>query len=219
MKFSRRFKPAILGQPDDTHMSVGEHLEELRSRIIKALVGVVIGTGVCFYFGDHIFSFVCRPLAAAMTQAGVSPGVVNLTPQEAFVTYFKMSIISGIAVSTPYLFYQIWGFVAVGLYRHERRYVHLYAPASMVFFALGVLFLFYVVLPATLYFFLYFQQRYIPKPAADAGPVGRLLFRSPSTQPIDQPATTSPAAQIPLLSEDLPRCWPWRSDCVSRSRW
>jgi len=204
MKLGRYLKPAIFRDPRQTHMSLGEHLEELRSRVIRALIGIAVAAAVCFYFGDHIFSFICRPLAVAMTRLGVSASVVNLTPQEAFLTYFKISVISGIALATPYLFYQIWSFVAVGLYRHERRWVHIYAPASLLLFAGGVLFLFYVVLPATLYFFLHFQQRHIPRPTIDGVVPNKVFRETPALQDLQQPTTPAPAATIAVLAKDPP---------------
>lgn len=194
----------MFGNPDQTRMSLSEHLEELRWRLIKALASVVIMALVCFYFGDHIFQFLCQPLAMAMRRAGMNAGLVNLTPHEAFLTYFKTSFICGVMLSAPYWFYQGWGFVAAGLHRHERRWVHVFAPASLLLFAVGVLFLFYIVLPATLYFFLYFQQRYIPKPVIKDTLISKLLFKS--EQPTDsQPQVGTPArTMVAILPEDPP---------------
>jgi len=201
MTWRKRFRPVIFRDVDQTRMSLGEHLEELRSRLIKALIGVALAAAVCFYFGDHIFQFLCLPLARAMARTGTSAGLVNLRPHEAFTTYVKISVVCGIVFSSPYWLYQLWAFVAAGLHGHERRWVHLYAPSSLLLFAAGVLFLFYAVLPVTLYFFLYFQQRYIPKPQLQAQP-------SPSTTTMQADVETQPAGRlpetVPVLTIDPP---------------
>lgn len=84
---------------------------------------------------------------------------VTLNVQEAFMTYMKVSFIAGLIVSSPWIFYQLWLFVAAGLYPHERKYVHTYLPMSIGLFLGGVFFCFYAVLPVVLDFLLGFNSR------------------------------------------------------------
>ncbi len=84
---------------------------------------------------------------------------VTLNVQEAFMTYMKVSFIAGLIISSPWIFYQLWLFVAAGLYPHERKYVHTYLPMSIVLFLGGVAFCFYAVLPVVLDFLLGFNSR------------------------------------------------------------
>jgi sec-independent protein translocase protein TatC len=84
---------------------------------------------------------------------------VTLNVQEAFMTYMKVSFISGLVIASPWIFYQMWLFVAAGLYPHERKYVHTYLPMSIVLFLGGVSFCFYAVLPTVLDFLLGYNTR------------------------------------------------------------
>ncbi|RLS79780.1 MAG: twin-arginine translocase subunit TatC [Planctomycetota bacterium] len=83
---------------------------------------------------------------------------VTLNVQEAFMTYMKVSFIAGLVIASPWIFYQLWLFVAAGLYPHERKYVHTYLPMSIVLFLGGVAFCFYAVLPTVLDFLLSYNQ-------------------------------------------------------------
>jgi sec-independent protein translocase protein TatC len=84
---------------------------------------------------------------------------ITLNVQEAFMTYIKVSLISGLVVASPWIFYQLWLFVAAGLYPHERKYVYTYLPMSIGLFLGGVVFCFYAVFPTVLDFLLGFNQR------------------------------------------------------------
>jgi len=84
---------------------------------------------------------------------------ITLNVQEAFMTYMKVSFIAGLVMSSPWIFYQLWLFVAAGLYPHEKKYVHTYLPMSIVLFLGGVFFCFYAVLPVVLDFLLGFNSR------------------------------------------------------------
>lgn len=89
---------------------------------------------------------------------------VTLNVQEAFMTYMKVSFIAGLIISSPWIFYQLWLFVAAGLYPHERKYVHTYLPISVALFLGGVAFCFYAVLPVVLDFLLGFNSRMLITP-------------------------------------------------------
>ena len=135
-------------------MSLGDHLEELRTRLILALIGLAAGAVICLFFGPRIITFIQKPYTELM------PGrpLIALAPADAFVGYMKVALISGLIVSSPWVFYQLWMFVSAGLYPRERRYVRLAVPFSAASFIIGALFFIYVVAPISLAFFLKFGE-------------------------------------------------------------
>jgi len=149
-------KTRLSNDPLDTTMSLGDHLEELRLRLILAIAGIVVAAIICLCVGSKIITFVEGPYIAVM---GKEARLQTLAPADGFVSYMKISLISGLIISSPWVFYQIWMFVAAGLYPHERRYVHLAAPFSAALFVTGALFFIFVVAPITLTFLVKFNER------------------------------------------------------------
>jgi len=212
--------------PIDCTMSLGDHLEELRARLILAILGLAIGAVVSLIFGKSIILFIEKPYLDVMkkraqetestqrqTEAEAFVGVVFetlgtalatdanapkldpnyvtffhqvfedavkvwtdpsdpnntmqvppekglqvLKPAEGFVSYMKISLISGLILTCPWVFYQLWMFVGAGLYPHERQYVKTAVPFSAVLFVVGALFFLFVVAPLSLKFFLIFDD-------------------------------------------------------------
>ncbi len=143
--------------PDAT-MSLGDHLEELRLRLILALLGLGAGLVIGLIFGAHIISFIEIPFVQAMTSQGYEARLQTLAPADGFISYVKIALIAGFIISSPWVFYQIWMFVAAGLYKHERRFVYLAAPFSAVLFITGALFFMFIVAPVTLTFLIQFNE-------------------------------------------------------------
>jgi len=213
--------------PLDTTMSLGDHLEELRGRLILALGGLLIGTAICLVFGARIIKFVERPyhkvfqahkaepqteenasklaenlinkvrlkLAADPNALDVDPEteefmyrlctetllalvsdpnyalaspsademslprtLQTLAPADGMISYIKIALMAGLILSSPWVFYHIWMFVAAGLYPHEKKYVHSAVPFSATLFVTGALFFIIVVAPLTLGFLVKFNQ-------------------------------------------------------------
>lgn len=212
--------------PLDTTMSLGDHLDELRMRLILAILGLVIGTIICLFFGRRIITFIQSPYDRIMEKYAeskveefqtpwtylsdtfftnllraidsdpnapeIDPNVVTyaqkiyadtvavivddpnytkavaevhssasqklqvLAPADPFIGFMKISLISGLIVSSPWVFYHLWMFVAAGLYSNERRYVRVAVPFSTALFVIGALFFLFVVAPISLGFFLGF---------------------------------------------------------------
>jgi sec-independent protein translocase protein TatC len=214
----------------DSTMSLGDHLEELRARLILAILGLVIGAIVCLvpFVGKRIIGFIERPYlnvvkahpdkfrtlpaepnsiefiqrlwtnlveglasdpnapsvdpnlitflqgvyadtmtawasdaessAGSSTRDQIPPGyrLKTLAPADAIVSYMKISLISGLILASPWVFYQLWMFVAAGLYEHERQYVRRAVPFSAALFVCGALFFLFVVAPISMRFFLKF---------------------------------------------------------------
>jgi sec-independent protein translocase protein TatC len=176
-------KPRRRDDPDDYRMSFGDHLEELRSRLIRALVGYLLAVVVCLIFvRDHVLPFFCDPLLSALKGYNLSPQLYAIGTDDVFSLYIKVSLIAGSVIGAPWILYQVWQFIAAGLYPSERKVVTRYIPVSILLLAAGVSFAFFVVLPMTLQFFLYFAMQ-VPLP--------------PDFQPA---ATTQPVANVTSIS-------------------
>ena len=133
-------------------MSISDHLEELRWRVIYALIGLAAGTIICLIFGKSLIAIVQRPYNRLMSEEAL----IVLAPADAFVGYMKISLIAGLILSSPWVFYQLWMFISAGLYPKERRYIHMAVPFSVLLFIAGALFFLFVVAPISLLFFLKF---------------------------------------------------------------
>ena len=134
-------------------MSLGDHLEELRTRLLLALAGLVVGFIICLVFGRYIIVFIKAPYTQVM---GQQAQLTTLAPAEVVISYIKICLISGLIISSWWVFYQIWMFVAAGLYSHEKHYVRLAVPFSAALFVTGALFFLFVVAPVCLRFFIKF---------------------------------------------------------------
>lgn len=140
--------------PDSYRMTVGEHLEELRGRMVKALAGFFIAFAVCFYFSDQTIGYFCRPLITALKAYDVNPQLIAAEVTEGFMVKIRIALITGAAIAGPWMLYQLWQFVAAGLYPHERKYVTRYLPLSLFLLVAGMFFVYFAVLPFTLDFFI-----------------------------------------------------------------
>jgi sec-independent protein translocase protein TatC len=135
-------------------MSLGDHLEELRMRLLFAIAGLVIAAVICLFFGPKIITFLQSPYNRLMPEHPLTA----LAPADAFIGYMKVSLISGLVIASPWVFYQIWMFVAAGLYPHEKRYVRIAAPFCAGLFVAGALFFVFAIAPLSLAFFLKFGR-------------------------------------------------------------
>ncbi len=134
-----------------------EHLGELRSRLIYSFAAVAIGFIAAYGFSEKIFEILTMPLVTAM-EGNENTKMIFTGLPEAFFTYLKVSLLAGIILSTPVIFYQFWMFIAPGLYRNEKRYVIPIVFLSVLFFATGASFGYFVVFPYGFKFFLGFSN-------------------------------------------------------------
>lgn len=143
----------------DNLMTFGEHLEELRRRLKYAAYAVIIGTLVSYSFSEFLFALLAQPLVQAWSEAGLGrPQLHFANPIEPFFTFLKLSLVAGVFLSSPIIFYQIWRFVAPGLYRREKSYALPFAIASGLFFIGGASFGYFLVFPYGFQFFLGFAK-------------------------------------------------------------
>src|SRR5215213_5506508 len=146
--------------PDSYRMTVGEHLEELRWRMVLALIGFGVVLGVCLFFGTDVLSAFCAPLVNTLARHDINPQVVTDEVGEGFMTFIEISVISATALASPWIIYQLWQFVAAGLYPHERKYVTRYLPLSITLLVGGMLFVYFLVLPWTISFLLGYGESF-----------------------------------------------------------
>jgi sec-independent protein translocase protein TatC len=126
-------------------MSFLEHLEELRIRLVRAMLSLVLGFAVCWGFSERIFHFVTQPLRRAYPTVQF----IATSPTETFMLFMKMSFFVGIFLVSPYVLWQIWAFIAPGLYANEKRYAWPFIGCGALFFILGGIFGHYVLFPMT----------------------------------------------------------------------
>jgi sec-independent protein translocase protein TatC len=138
-------------------MSLVDHLEELRSRLILALVGLVAAFLISLIAGKWFLAIVLSPFRNAMQEIGVTVNLQALDVAEPFLLYLKASLVLAGLISSPWLFYQAWAFVSAGLYKHERRFVYCAAPVSAILFVTGVLFFLLGIAPMVFKFFARFN--------------------------------------------------------------
>jgi sec-independent protein translocase protein TatC len=132
-----------------------DHLIELRARLIKALAAFLVMFIVSFYFAKDIYNILVMPFQHA---AGPEARLIYTAPQEYFFTQIRVALFSAAILSCPVVFAQLYAFVAPGLYKHERKAFAPYLIATPVFFALGALIVYFVVMPNLLLFFIGMQQ-------------------------------------------------------------
>jgi sec-independent protein translocase protein TatC len=143
-------------------MPLMAHLEELRKRIVFSVVGVVVGFFACWSYADRIFGLVQQPLIQALRHHGLAGGLVYLNPTEPFNLYLEVGFVAGLFAASPFVFYQLWLFIAPALYRHEKRYVLPFVISTVVLFAAGGLFGYKMVYPASLDFLIGYGERFQP---------------------------------------------------------
>lgn len=145
----------------DHTMPLGDHIEELRSRLVKCLIGVVLALVITVIYSFQIIGWLAQPLLHAQDIAGVPSPPIQTDPTAGFTSvYMPVVLIAAVIVASPWIIWQIWQFVVVGLYDHEKRAVHILAPFSTLMTFLGVAFTYYILLPISLLFFLNFVNFY-----------------------------------------------------------
>lgn len=128
----------------EDRMPLTSHLEELRRKLIVAGISWLVAFLACYAFAEKLFDLIADPVRQALPE-GTS--LVFITATEPFFTYLKIGALAGLLVSLPIIFWQIWSFIAPGLYKHEKRYVIPFVLASSLCFAIGAYFGFQFVFP------------------------------------------------------------------------
>lgn len=159
-----------------------EHLRELRSRLIWSVLAFLVAMIICFTVWNPIFNFLTRPICAALETRSQDCGLILLKLQEGFFVAIQISLLGGFMLAFPIIGYQLWRFVAPGLYRTERSAFLPFLLASPLMFLFGAAFAYYVILPMAYDFFLGFQQGPLtlpgdPETDAVANPMAGIVFQ------------------------------------------
>ena len=139
-------------------MSLGDHLEELRVRLVLAILGLAVGVAICLVFGKDLVGILKVPYDQTVEYLELTISLIAIHPAEGFMVFLKTSLLFGLLVSSPWVIWQVWAFVASGLYKKERKFAYTVAPISAVLFIAGSVFFITVVAPLTMTFFVRFNQ-------------------------------------------------------------
>ena len=140
-------------EPDksnDKQESFVSHLVELRDRLIKIIIGIVVVLLGLFPFANEIYSFLAEPLLKHLPESSTMVAIDVASP---FLTPFKLVMLLAVVLTIPWILYQLWAFIAPGLYKHEKRFVLPLLFSSSILFYLGMVFAYFVVFPLVFGFF------------------------------------------------------------------
>lgn len=153
---------------DDTSAPLIEHLAELRTRLIWSVLAFVVAMVLCYFVWNPIFDFLTQPICHALEKRDQACGLILLKLQEGFFVAMRIAFFGGFVLAFPVVGYQLWRFVAPGLYRSEKNALLPFLVASPVMFLIGAAFAYYIILPWAFDFFLGFQQGPVAQPADPA---------------------------------------------------
>lgn len=157
-----RARAAVTERADLPGMSLLEHLEELRRRIVHSVIALVVGFCVAYGFHERIYGYMQRPITFALAKHHLPTQLVYLNPIDAFNMYLKLSFMAGCLLASPYVLYQVWLFISPGLYKNEKRYVTPFMVATVGLFLAGAYFGYRWVFPGSLDFLLSYSAEFRP---------------------------------------------------------
>jgi sec-independent protein translocase protein TatC len=140
--------PAESGPPEDEPMTVWEHLRELRKRLVLSILGAIPGMMIAWEVREKLLDFLVAPLTKSWLKLNMGEPTLHFAnPIDLFMAYMQIAIVGGLLFASPWIFYQIWAFIAPGLYAREKVYAIPFALASALFFAGGAFFGYAVMFP------------------------------------------------------------------------
>lgn len=178
--------------PDQYRMTIGEHLDELRKRVILGLIGFALALAVCLFYGSNLVLAFCQPLIDVLRENRINPQLVVNEVSEGFMVFIRISVITASAFAAPWIVTQVWLFVAAGLYPEERKYITSYLPLSVALLSGGMIFAYWCVLPWTLGFFVEFNSEFS----------SRFDLRATSSTVVSATENVSSPLNIPILDTD-----------------
>jgi sec-independent protein translocase protein TatC len=143
---------------EEERLPLASHLEELKSRLIRVLIAVGIGFGVCYLFKDWSFRIITKPLVEAMP---AQSSMIFTGLPEAFFIHMKIAFFASLLLTAPYTLFEIWRFVSPGLYKKEKRAIIPFVFFSALLFAGGVSFGYFIALPPAFRFFVSFSTDFL----------------------------------------------------------
>lgn len=185
-------------------MSFGDHLEELRRRVFHAVLGLAVTVTAAFFFAEDVVAFLCQPLLVALRMAGLPPQLYQEKVPQLFINYMEMALLAGIIAASPWILYQIWKFVGAGLYEREQRYVKRYGAVSLGLFIIGAAFVYFLVMPFALKYFVEFSQAFKAPDTRFVTPIQRGIYQNELKGFAPAPASQPTAPQLPRLANAPP---------------
>ena len=143
---------------DQEKMPITSHLDELRKRLVRSLIAIGIGMGICYNFKEKLLEIITAPLAGVLPKNSY---MIYTGLTEAFFNYLKISFVAGLILASPIVLYQVWKFISPGLYQSEKKYVAPFVIVASVLFAAGVCFCYFLVLPPAFKFFTEFSTDFL----------------------------------------------------------
>ena len=137
----------------DEQLTITRHLEELRKSLMISAAAWLVAFLACYSISEKLFQFISEPVRSALPEGS---SLVFISATEPFFTYLKIGALAGFLVSLPVIFWQIWSFVAPGLYNHEKKYIFPFVIASSICFGIGTYFGFFFVFPTIFTFLIKF---------------------------------------------------------------
>jgi len=184
--------------PDAFTMSLGDHLEELRKRLLLAIIAPLPLAILFFMFSDPLLDLLNKPVIEALKRNGLPPVLQTLWPAELIVLQMKLSVIAAIVLAFPWILWQLWQFIQPGLYEHERRFVYLLIPGSFILSMAGTLLLYFVMLPLILEVLIGFGSGFRDTPEAPTMPprVAEIMKAQPFIEVRTQPPSPLVEGQV-----------------------
>lgn len=195
-------------------MPFGDHLEELRTRLIRGLIAPLVLALPCFFLGKYILAWFTKPIFDALLAENLPPRLTALSPVETLMAYFKISLVAAVIFACPVLLYQLWRFVAPGLRSTEVRFARFLVPSSTILMLIGILFMYYIMLPLSLRMLIRFaknidlgpQPVLVAPPANESGEAGESGVEATNensegadeTTDTESSLDTPPIVQIPF---------------------
>jgi sec-independent protein translocase protein TatC len=147
--------------PEENTMTLWEHLEELRSRIVRMALAFLVGAGLAWHYKDRVLEWLTTPYATAWAQLhpGEKPIIHFSTPAAAFIAYVRLAAMAGLVFALPFMLYQIWAFIAPGLYSKEKRFAVPFVLSSCALFVGGAWFGWRFAFPVAFHYLLGFSGK------------------------------------------------------------
>jgi sec-independent protein translocase protein TatC len=157
-----RARTAVTERAELPGMSLLEHLEELRKRIIHSGLSLIAGFFIAYGFRQKIFAFMEQPIVSALNAHHLDNHLVYLNPVDVFNFFIKISLAAGAILASPFILYQVWLFIAPGLYRDEKKYILPFMTATVGLFLAGAFFGYHYVYPGALNFLIGYGDQFRP---------------------------------------------------------
>jgi len=146
----------------ETSMPFLKHLEELRGCLLRCIIAVVVGFVIAYAFSETIYNLLLIPFNEAYRAVlEKEPNLIFTNILEPFLAYLKISLVAGIFISSPYIFFEVWKFIAPGLYKNEKKLIIPFVSLAVIFFTGGALFAYFLVFPVGFEFFMGYSTEFI----------------------------------------------------------